>query len=127
MSKLKNYLPVVLPIGWDQIQSPVPDTVAYMNDQKGLKIILGLEPHDDGCEWLHLSISGKGVISGMDRIPTYSELAEAKEVFLGTHSKAVMVLPPRKEWVNIHPCVLHLFSNVDEDSLPDFTRGSGAL
>ena len=124
MSDLKEYLPKVLVAGWEKVQSPVPNTVAYLNGTRGLKVIMGLEAHEDDCNWPHLSLSGLGPISGLPRIPTYSELAEMKETFMGTHCKAVMVLPPRNEWVNLNPSVLHLFCNVDRDPLPDFTRGT---
>ena len=40
---------------------------------------------------------------------------------------AIMVIPPRSEYVNLNKRVLHLFYCLDRDVLPDFTRGGGTL
>ena len=87
----------------------------------GLQVILTTAPHGDGHEWAHLSISRPM------RIPSYRDLTEAKDLFLGPDAKAIMVLPPRREHVNIHPFCLHLYARLDGDSLPDFTEGSGSI
>lgn len=63
--------------------------------------------------WLHLSCSAPG------RTPFWNELKEAKEVLLGDR-RAVMVLPPKAEYVNINPHVLHLYAPVERDPMPDF-------
>ena len=79
--------------------------------------IIEVEPHlyPDGSVklWRHLSVS----CARPPRVPSWAELAYMKEIFLGDE-KALLVLPPRDEYVNDHPNVLHLFSGPDE--LPDF-------
>jgi len=79
--------------------------------------IIEVEPHlyPDGSvkPWRHLSVS----CAHPPRVPSWAELAHMKELFLGDE-KALLVLPPRAEYVNDHPSVLHLFSGPDE--LPDF-------
>lgn len=79
-----------------------------------------VEPEFHGCPrmgvprvWRHLSVSA----FRPPRLPTWDELRWCKEVFLGDE-KAVMVFPSKREYVNDHPNVLHLFSGPDE--LPDF-------
>lgn len=75
----------------------------------------------DGRVWLHVSAS-RG-----SRLPSYADLVEVKELFIGRERKAVQVFPSRAEHVNIHPHALHLWHCVDGDVLPDFTHGSGSL
>lgn len=80
----------------------------------GSVFIAIIEPEEhDGKVWRHLSVS----VARPPRLPTWDELRQMKELFLGD-AKAVMVFPSKREYVNDHPHVLHLFSGPDE--LPDF-------
>ncbi len=69
----------------------------------------------DGALWAHLSIKPQNV----KRLATWDELRWCKEYFLGDR-KAVQVLPPRAEYVNIDAHVLHLYAPLERDPLPDF-------
>lgn len=116
------YLNRIKPGGWRQVDSPIPYQLAFLHKSKYLKVMVGYEDYPDGKRWLHFSMSSKG------RCPTWEELVEAKEAFLGTETKAIQVIPPRSEYVNIHPHVLHLWVEVNgRDGLPDFTDGTGSL
>ncbi len=96
-------------------------------------VILEPEPHTVAApidsvaetrvdDWWHLSVSRA------NRVPTWDELMQAKEVFLGLEAHAVQVLPPRSQHVNIMPHCLHLFSRMDgTPSLPDFRQVGGGL
>ena len=90
----------------------------YMNIQKrylrndGMSVICGMENHD-GKWWLHVSCAKP------DRLPTWEDLKEVKNTFIGRYKKAIQILPNEKEYVNIHPYCLHLY-NCDNDMLPDF-------
>jgi hypothetical protein len=79
-----------------------------------LLVLLGAECVD-GELWAHLSVSAQEP----KRIPTWRELTWCKDYFLGDR-KAVQVLPPRAEYVNIHPHVLNLYAPLERDPLPDF-------
>lgn len=80
----------------------------------GCRFIVIIEPEEhEGKVWRHLSVS----CASPPRVPTWDELRRAKELFLGDE-KAVMVFPSKREYVNDHPHVLHLFSG--PDGLPDF-------
>lgn len=121
-------MPRVLPYEWRRIEGGTVNAETgrhngnmYVNERRGLRVILSAAVEDDGKRWLHLSMSLA------TRLPTWSELVQAKEAFMGKESRAVQVLPPRSEWVNIHEYTLHLFVCLDGDPLPDFTRGSGGL
>jgi hypothetical protein len=82
-----------------------------------LRVIIEPELHEDEL-WLHLSAS---VTRPKARVPTWDELRWCKDVFIGDR-KAITVFPVRAEYVNHHPDVLHLFSPLERDPLPDFRR-----
>lgn len=83
-------------------------------DGEMLSVILEVEVVD-GELWAHLSASNMQ----KKRVPSWDELRWCKEYFLGDR-KAVQVLPPRAEYVNINPHVLHLYTCLERDPLPDF-------
>lgn len=121
-------MPRVLPNEWRQIEGGVVSAETgrhngnmYVNERRGLRIVMSAAWELDGRRWLHLSMSHP------NRLPTWSELVQAKEAFMGKDSRAVQILPPRSEWVNIHAYTLHMFVCLDGDPLPDFTRGGGGL
>lgn len=66
--------------------------------------------------WLHVSFSRK------DRIPTYEEMCEVKEIFVGAEKTAYHVFPPRSKHVNIHANCIHLWHCIDGDPLPEFSE-----
>lgn len=110
--------PRLMVSGWQPLTRNADGYAARKGRQT---VIVSNAREDDGRVWTHLSICGHG------RLPTWSELVEAKEAFLGTDSKAIQVIPPRSEYVNLNPDVLHLFVCIDSDPLPDFTGGTGSL
>lgn len=106
--------------GYNPECSPFPGQMA-MTHPRGLVILVTIAPQLDGKEWVHLSLSRS------KQLPTWEDIVFVKETVLGRESKAVQVIPPASEHVNIHPFVHHLFCCNDEDPLPDFTQGSGSL
>lgn len=83
-------------------------------DGARLTVIVEVECHE-GELWGHLSVCGQTP----KRPPTWDEMRWCKEHFLGDR-KAIQILPPRAEYVNIHPNVLHLWAPLERDPLPDF-------
>ncbi len=83
-----------------------------------LTAILECECVDDEL-WGHLSTCCQ---KPKPRVPSWDELRWCKEYFLGDR-KAIQVLPPRAEYVNVHAHVLHLYAPLERDPLPDF-RGA---
>lgn len=79
----------------------------------GMSVIMGMECHD-GRWWLHVSCAKHS------KLPTWNDLKEVKESFIGIDKKAIQILPEAKKYVNIHPYCLHLY-HCPEDGLPDFT------
>ncbi len=114
------------PLGWG-LSEVRRDGVRYTKRwrtgkrRRAATLIVSGTVQDDGRRWLHMSMSCVG------RVPSWAELVRAKEWVFGRDSKAIQVIPPRSEYVNIHPHVLHLFVCVDGDPLPDFTAGTGSI
>ena len=83
-----------------------------------LRVIVSVDPFGQGerCKlWRHASLSR------IDRMPSYQDIADVKEDFVGPANRAVMIFPPRAEHVNDHQFCLHLYHAVgNEDGLPDF-------
>lgn len=112
--------PTVLPPAWELIIRS-PDGAKYMSELLNLAAIISCRIEADGRPWIHLSVSHRV------RVPSWREMRECKELFLGDR-EAYSVLPPKARYVNIHPNVLHLFALLDgAPALPDFTSGTGSL
>lgn len=111
-------LPRVLPSGWSLVQRS-QDGAAYQG--RSLHVIVSVATELDGLHWLHVSVSHP------IRLPKWSELREVKDLFIGRERKAMQVLPPSSQYVNLHPRVLHLWCCLDGDPLPDFTHGTGSI
>jgi len=120
MSDILTYrIPMFLPPQW--VIEDWGDGRKFVNYNEGQIVIVDDEIKSDGKRWRHLSMSCA------NRVPTWEELQKCKELFLGVESKAVMVLPPRSEYVNLNSRVLHLFVCLEGDPLPDFTGGGSTL
>lgn len=81
----------------------------------GLRVIAGLEPRG-GKQWAHVSCSFR------NELPSWEDLKAVKEIFLGD-VMAYQVLPPKAEWLNVHPYTLHLFHCLSGDPFPDCFGG----
>jgi hypothetical protein len=113
--------PRILPPLWEETERGPDGGTVYECRTAKIRAILSCSTELDNRAWLHLSVSHKS------RIPRWTELAEAKRVFLGDR-EAYQVLPPKERYVNINARVLHLFALLDgATALPDFTRGTGSL
>ena len=106
--------PYNLPQNWRLIEQRF-DGASYRSRTK-LAVIISCCIEADDKHWVHLSISHR------DRLPTWSELVSAKELFLGKEALAIQVFPPRSQWVNDHPYCLHLYQCLDETPVPDFRK-----
>jgi hypothetical protein len=95
------------------------DGVMYAH-RSGMTVICSAARERDGRRWLHVSMARP------DRLPSWPDVHAVKELFLGAKRRALQVLPPEDEYVNVHPNCLHLWSCLDDDGLPDF-RHEGTL
>jgi len=75
---------------------PMPGATAYTLNR--CTIFLGVE-HGK----IHLSIAHP------DRLPTWQEVKEARELLIDDNITVGMILPPKAEYVNIHEFCFHLW------------------
>lgn len=124
-----DYLPRVLPAGWVETQRG--DDGGWYAWRGGLVVGVSAGRELDDRRWLHISVSrrGKGVggLKPETKMPTYDDLKLVKRIFVGPKGKAIEIHAADKEHINFHPCVRHLFACLDENPLPDFTRGLGTI
>lgn len=106
-----------LPSGWRYLEEHEPLATAFAHPN-GLRAMLSVMIEQDERRWLHVSISRH------DRMPSYGDLCLAKRDLIGRFRKAIQVFAPESEHVSHHPYCLHLWCCLDDDGLPDFTRGN---
>ena len=91
-----------------------PSGWCYQHINMPLHVICSARTEADGKRWMHVSCSRR------NRLPSWEELKLVKDTFIGRERKAIQILPPESEYVNLHFFVLHLWSCLDGDPLPDF-------
>lgn len=74
-----------------------------------LTVMVAREPlgPKGGLAW-HLSISHIGPDLNPGRIPVWDEIKEARYKFCPDGVDMAMILPPKAEYVNVHPTTMHL-------------------
>ncbi len=100
------------PVQYRRINEPFVHFERITGDP--LKVIISGRVEDDGRRWIHVSCSHR------NRLPSWQTLREVKDTFIGKERKAIQVLPPQSEYVNLHNYGLHLWCCLDGDGLPDF-------
>ena len=112
------------PNGWTLIEMGL-DGAAYR--RASLQVIASAAQESDGYEWIHVSATqrfGKNKFA----LPSWDDLKEIKNAFIGEQRYAYIVFPDSQHYVNIHPHVLHLWARADgANVLPDFTRGGESI
>ena len=88
----------------------------YYRRRDGMSVIVTEESHE-GKWWQHVSCA----FNKKGKLPSWNDLKEVKNIFIGRFKKAIQILPNEKNYVNIHPQCLHLF-HCPDDGLPDFTH-----
>lgn len=128
VTPLPDWLPTVLPAGWEEIDSSFwtgqPDRAYFRAYSKHgtVGVLLSAATYGDGKRWLHVSVSRKS-----HEIPTWTLMCEVKDLFIGLERTALQIHPPRSKHVSIHPGVLHLWHCLDRDVTPDFSAGGTTL
>lgn len=59
--------------------------------------------------WEHVSLRAHSPLTGEARIPTWDEMCYAKSMFWEDEENVVQFHPPKSQYVNHHPYVLHLW------------------
>ena len=111
-----------IPPSWTMVSSTGDGA---MFKRGGVQVICSLSREEDGELWVHVSACGRE--GGRFSLPSWESLKRVKHDFFGD-GWAYQVFPPKEDYVNIHPYVLHLFGRFDgKPALPDFTRGTGSI
>lgn len=115
---LRELKPLVVPPLWELRQEEEhPEGLFggwfYLNRLTSHTLILSGGTYD-GQRWLHMSLGHPS------RLPTWGEFVDAKEWAMGVERFAAQLIPPRSQYVNFHPYVLHLYSPVGPWPWPDF-------
>lgn len=93
---------------------PLVGDYCYEHISKPLKVICSATVEADGRRWMHVSCSRAG------HVPFWSDMGLVKDTFIGKRRRAIQIFPTEAEYVNLHPYVLHLWSCLNDDGLPDF-------
>lgn len=109
--------PSVLPAAWRSIEPPPGiggESVAAWMRADGLAVIGAIEHHEMGGRWIHVSLSRR------NRLPSWADVRDVKDLFVGRDRTAVQVLPREELYVNEHPHCFHLWSCLDSPQMvPD--------
>lgn len=111
---VRDLAPTVLPRTWKPITS-VP-----IDGREGLRwrcvsaqtVIMSVEDRSPGGLWWHVSTAFP------NRLPTWREVIEVKELFMGPGVVALHLIPPRSSWINHHPFCLHIWVRLDGPTCP---------
>lgn len=74
-----------------------------------------------GLGWEHVSISlckkarGNKPKSACRRVPNWEEMCYVKELFWSDEDTVIQYHPPKKDYINNHPYVLHLWRPTDKE------------
>ena len=120
-------------LGWRLVQEGA-DGASFRRRYKGkdhdAQAIVTAARERDGKVWVHVSLSLARVarVSKTEYValPSWAEITRARDDFLGPQAKAVMVVAPKSEHVNISE-VHHIWHCPEGDGLPDFTHGTGSI
>lgn len=106
--------PQVLPAGWSRLDSTLVHEgveAARWLRADGLGVLASVEPHERGGRWLHVSLSRAS------RLPSWKDVRDVKDLFVGRDRTAVQVLPRDELYVNEHPFCFHLWSCLDDPQI----------
>lgn len=67
--------------------------------------------HEDG-NWLHISISRAS------RLPSWADLVTARDELGYRDWFFMQMLPPARNWLNVHKYTMHLLSRLDRETVP---------
>lgn len=98
----------------DSVESLGERFLGAFQKRIGDGVLTVLIAHSPQAGW-HLSISHASELvapSGdplLTRLPTWEEIKEARYVFTPPDKYMAIIIPPKPEYVNVHPTVMHLY------------------
>ncbi len=113
MTPLHVAAPVVLPASWRELQNQLQIDVRVYENAFGLRVLVGVENRGPGVGWwVHVSMSRAS------KLPSWADVREVKDLFIGRDRCAVHLLPPEAFYINLHPFTFHLWSRLDAPTVP---------
>ncbi len=105
----------ILPTTWRELApltiGAVP--VRVYESAFGLRVLVSQEDRGEATGlWLHVSVSRA------NKLPSWRDLREVKDLFIGRERCAIHMIPPEAFYVNVHPFTLHLFTRLDAPTVP---------
>lgn len=99
------------------------DGVFYIPHANNTQIICIASSGCDEVPWEHVSLRVAGYKG--DRCPTWQEMCRVKDMFWSDEECVVQYHPPKSDYVNNHPAVLHLWKplNVEMPRPPSIAVG----
>ena len=83
----------------------------------------GFEAHclsSDGLGWEHVSAHVRWKTTGEERTPEWDDMCKIKSLFWNDDECVIQYHPPKSEYVNNHPHVLHLWKPIGQSfPMPD--------
>jgi hypothetical protein len=120
-AEVRNLLPRILPAGWVVI--PSLDFEGFY-ESSSLRVIFSAGIEEDGKKWAHVSVSRYD-----KTVPSWLDLVEVRDIFLGRERLAIQVLAPWSEHYTFGRGteVLHLWAPLDGIPIPNFARARGGV
>jgi hypothetical protein len=100
----------VIPARYSALPCPFSDGRAYQEDT-GIAILI-TEREYQGNLWLHISMSR------YNRYPTWDEIKRIKNELIGEDVRTIMMMPEKRNYINLHPYCFHLYAGEIVDKLP---------
>jgi hypothetical protein len=86
-----------------ELESPVANTKAFLLKHRSTYLSCIVDVNNEN--WEHVSVS----VPGNARCPTWEEMCFIKDTFWNDEDCVVQFHPPKSQYVNVHPYVLHLW------------------
>ena len=87
-----------LPRNWKMLDMSHPEMgKAFRNTLTGLVVVASTDTMENGDKYLHISCSHG------NKLPTWDELVQVKNTFIGEDVQAFQVLPRKEDYVNLMP------------------------
>lgn len=113
-----------VPPSWELV---IREDDGAMFRRGNIQVILSVSYQQDQRIWVHISACGRTAKKTYS-LPSWEDMKRVKHDFVGPDRWAYQVFPSEAQYINQHPCVLHLFALLEgEPALPDFTKGTGTL
>src|SRR5262245_952731 len=98
-SLLPDWLPRVLPATWMESREQWGPSRAYGRVYRkvgeGLLVLVSCAEYGDHKRWLHVSVSRRD-----HKIPTWEQMSQVKNLFVGDERTALHIMPPKARYVN---------------------------